>query len=256
MMKPIIEQLNKVSMVIRRLMILALMQMIFTVISTAQSTLPSGYCENNEGTRIDLPDRFVADSLYVLYKEEVSGLSFKIINTTDQTVYLFSSYFSEPYYSSKYVHRVNVEDQIYKISFLPLLPYLSTRQTDKLILGSDRMVNKGQILYDFIKLTPQTYYEISLSYDNLFKNFRGKNSLVRDFDSNDKFSDIKFKYLSVNQLKGRFRVIFEFGIYKSVDLLCKQEAYYMQEHKFNTQAKSFKVLKVPVEINNYEHPLF
>ncbi len=64
------------------------------------------------------------------------------------------------------------------------------------------MVNKGQILYDFKKLEPRTYFDIDFSYIELFKNLDNKKSMVRDFNENNKFNNIRFKYLeSAIQLK-------------------------------------------------------
>lgn len=246
-------------MVIRITATLVLMQMIFASTLIAQSVLPSKYCVNTEGTKIDSSNNgFSPDSLYVSYTESASSLNFKIVNTTDQTVYLFSSYFPKLYHSAKYVHRVSKADQTYKVAFLPLLPYLSTKPTDKLILGSNRMINKGQVLYDFIKLIPQTYYEVNIYYDNLFKNLGDKNSLICDYDTgkNSKFGKIKFKYLSTDQLNGKYKLLFEFAVYDQVNLLCEQSAYYLKEFEFDQQAKDFKKLSIPVELKNYKNSIF
>ena len=216
------------------------------------------YCENIEGIKIVDSDGFVSDSIYVSYSENASGIDFRIINTTNKTVYLLSSYFPELYHPSEYLHRVNEKDQIYKVSFLPLLPYLSTVSTDKLILGSNRVISKGQVLYDFIKLTPQTYHELSISYDVLFKNIGDKNSLICDYDPNEnsKFGKIKFKYSNADKLKGKYKLHFEFAIYDQVDLLCEKSAYYLKEFEFDERAKAFKRLSLPVELSNYKHPIF
>lgn len=245
-------------MEIRILTLLVLIHIITACAVNAQADLQEKYCENTEGTKIDSSKEFISDSLYVSYSEDESGLNFKIVNTTDQTMYLFSSYFPERYHSSKYLHRVSEEDKIYKVAFLPLLPYLSTKPTDKLILGSDRIVSKGQVLYDFIKLPPQSYYQVSVTYDNLFKNLGEKNSLVCDYeaDKNNKFDKIKFKYLSADKLKGKYKLYFEFAIYDQVNLLCEQSAYYLKETEFNQQAKDFRKLGIPVKINNYNYPIF
>lgn len=257
-MKLTIEQLKKVNMATRISILLLLMQVLAASVVTAQSDLQSKFCENIEGTEIISAEEFISDSLYVTYSENASGLNLKIVNTTDQTVYLFSGYFPEIYHPSEYLHRISEKDKIYKVAFLPLLAYLSTKPTDKLILGSDRILSKGQVLYDFIKLTPQTYYKVSISYENLFKNLGERNSLICDYKDgeNNKFDKIKFKYLSADKLKGKYKLFFEFAVYDQVNLLCEQSAYYLEESQFNQQAKSFRKISIPVKMNNYDHLIF
>ncbi len=36
----------------------------------------------------------------------------------------------------------------------------------------------------------------------------------------------------------------------------KRSAYYLKEVEFDQQAKSFRILSVPIKIKNYEHRLF
>jgi hypothetical protein len=86
------------------------------------------------------------DSLYISYDENANGLTFSVINTTEDTVYLFSSYLPALYHSSKYLHRIDKRSKvnIYRISFLPLIPFLSTKPNDRLIVGSNRIVEKNQ----------------------------------------------------------------------------------------------------------------
>jgi hypothetical protein len=225
----------------------------------AQSELSNKYCENTDAIRItESSGKFLSDSLYVTYVEDATGLTFKVVNTTDKSVYLFSSYFPEMFHSSKYIHRLNKKDKTYRVSFLPLIPYLSTKPTDKIILGSDRIISKGQVLYNFVKMLPQTYHEIKVSYDNLFMNVEKENNLTCDFEASEKgkFDKIKFKNLSTDKLKGKYKLFFEFATYYQVDVLCSQAAYYLNEFEFDKQAKSFRKLSVPLKIQNYDHPLF
>jgi hypothetical protein len=120
------------------------------------------------------------------------------------------------------------------------------------------LINKGQILYNFIKMSPQTYYDMELQYDQLFKNVSQKDNVTCDFkaEEKNKFDGIKFKSLSVNKLTGKYSLFFDLAVYDQVDLLCEQSAYYLKEFEFDKQAKSFHTLRVPVEIQNYKHPLF
>jgi hypothetical protein len=200
------------------------------------------------------------DSLYISYDENVSGLTFSVINTTEDTVYLFSSYLPALYHSSKYLHRIDKGSKvnIYRISFLPLIPFLSTKPNDRLIVGSNRIVEKTQVLYNFVRILPGSFYEINMAYSDLFKDINQKGNLVCDFDANeaDKFTAIKFKTLSADQLKGKYQVCFEFAVYHNIDLRCNQSAYYLKEEEFNKQAKAFEKIIVPVKMKHFSHRLF
>ncbi len=110
------KTVKKVSMVIK---ILGIIILVHGIISSlfAQSNLSNNHCDNSEGVKINYPHEFISDSLYVSYSESAGGLKLKIINTTNQTVYLFSSYFQESDHSSKYLHRINKKTKLYKIAF-------------------------------------------------------------------------------------------------------------------------------------------
>jgi len=246
-------------MVTKIFKLILIAQLTLVVPSVAQTKHLNGYCENVEAAKIDKSKgEFLSDSLYASYSESAKGVVLRVVNTTNKPVYLFSSYFPEIFHSSKYIHRVNKKEKSYLISFLPLIPYLSTKPTDKMILGSDQLISKGQVLYNFIKMSPQTYYDIELQYDELFKNISQKDNLTCDFkaEAKSKFDEIKFKDLSVNKLAGKYSLFFDLAVYDKVDLLCEQSAYYLKEFEFDKQAKSFRTLRVPATIQNYNHPLF
>ncbi len=178
----------------------------------------------------------------------------RIINSSDRSRFLFSAYFDSKYHSSKYLHRIDKGLGKYKLSFLPLIPYLSTKPTDKQIIGYERIVNKGQILYVFVEFVPNSYYELEIDYNS----FDLEGYLVCDFKPKEssKFKPIKFKYLKSNKLKNELHLEFEFAVYQDVGLLCKESAYYLEEYEFNSQAKAFEIVSVPVKVEKYDHPLF
>jgi len=82
------------------------------------------------------------------YKEINDTLIFSFINTGNDTLQLFSTYFSSPYIFSKVLHKIDAKQNIYKVSFLPILPYLSGYLTDKIVLTDvDKITMVGQNLY-------------------------------------------------------------------------------------------------------------
>ena len=56
------------------------------------------------------------------YKEINDTLIISFINTGNDTLQLFSTYFEKPYIFSKVLHKVDTKNKVYKISFLPALP--------------------------------------------------------------------------------------------------------------------------------------
>lgn len=232
----------------------------FSNVLVSQINIPSKYCENIIGNKIsNFKNEFIKDSLYVSFEEKNNSIELHIVNTTKDTLYLFNSYFSEMFYSSKYLHRIKKKKKEYIISFLPLVPYLSTISTDKQIINANRIIQKGQVLYNFVKLIPQTYFTIEIPYNSLFKNINNKKNVVCASvfqEKLNKFDKVKFKYFSSRKLKGIFELLFEFAIYDKVNLLCESSSYYLDETNFNTQANSYTILRIPITLKNYKHSLF
>ncbi len=220
--------------------------------------LPKNYCENEYATAIKDLNSHSKDTIYVKYKEELSYLKFEIINTTDDTLFLFNSYFEKEYYSSRHLHRIDSTKSSYKISFEPFIPYLFTVAADRIKFTLKDIILSNQNRYDFIVMPPASFFEISFHYDDLFQNIDKEDNLIYDFDTSQMniCCEIGFKYLNVCQLKKKYKLFFEFALYNNIDLLCDQSAYYLNEADFNHQAKDYKIVSIPVEIHNYNHPLF
>jgi hypothetical protein len=241
------------------LRVILLSQLIVLTQLMAQAVHTDRYCVNAEATKIDaLKDEFLPDSLYVSYRESAEGLVLRVVNTKKRPMYLFSSYFSDVFHSSRYLHRVNKENKSYNISFLPLIPYLSTTLNDRRVIGENKLVVKDQNLYDFIKMSPWSYFDIEIKFEKLFKDIGRKDNIVGEFrtETKSKAGQIKFKYLSVNKLKGKYNLFFDLAVYDQVDLLCEESAYFYKEFEFDKQAKSFHIVRVAVSIKNFNHPLF
>ena len=199
----------------------------------------------NKTKQLTLSHTIDNDSLYVT-----------LFNTTKDTVYLFKSYFSQNLYSSKFIHRIDKSNKIYNISFVPLVSNLTTKLSDKVILGENSVGSKGQILYDFITFLPNTYYTLGISLNSLFKNRDKRNNAVVIFNEHslNKFSESKFKLLSTNKLKGKFQLVVSVGVYKNIKKICRRSNYYLDEFGFDEQAKSFEILKTSIRLDNIMYP--
>lgn len=238
--------------------IVLLMTFMYNAVGFCQGQSPRKYCCNLEAKMIDFPlqrertNVFFADS-----KLNNDSIQINLINTTIDTLYLFSSYFGDDLQSSRFIHEIDKLTKDYIISFIPLIGNVSVRLSDKVIFGESSIANRSQVLYNFIKLSPNTYYSIVIHLENLFKNHAKKNNAVKSFDKYllNKFKEAEFKFVTTSRLKGKYNLKFQFGIYNDVSLLCDQNSYYFNEFEFERQAKSFKVLTVPIKLDDSKYLL-
>src|ERR1700741_5294410 len=199
------------------------------------------YCICKAANTISDTSDLYKDSLYSSYYEDSLGINIRIYNTTKETLYIFNSYIQNHTVSSKYLHRIDKKNGLYKVSFLPLVPYLSTKYSD--IISDNPVVANQQVVYDFFKLPPYSKQEVYLSYPDLFKNKNYKNNVMKDFDVKTLHKYAKKlpqKFYTTAKLNGKYTLQFEFAVYKNVNLVCNQSAYYLQEHHFDQQSKNFR----------------
>ncbi len=211
-----------------------------------------GYCSCNEAKPI-IGKNYFADSLYAVSKENATSIAVNLINTSKDTLFIFSSYLQKQFLSSRYLHRVDLLNKIYKISFLPIVPYVFTKYSDAVVMNDNAIIGNHQIVYDFFKLPPNSSQHLEFSDQQLFSSKSEKNNASKDFDTKklNKYSKKPQTFYTTSTLKGKYE--FEFAVYKSVDLLCNEHAYYLQESGFDKRSKSFNVLTVPAKIKHFGH---
>lgn len=144
------------------------------------------------------------------------------------------------------------KNKTYYISFVPIVSNLATKRTDKVILGEESIGHKGYVLYDFIKLNPNTYYTLEIDCNNLFKNSKVLKNAVKSYNNQSlsKFKEASFKRLTTSKLTGKYNLVFQFGVYTDVRVLCSESNYFLNKFEFDKQAKSFKTIDLPVKLNN------
>ncbi len=200
----------------------------------------SNFCECNiKGSQItNENNEVVENSVFAKVNSFKDSLKISFYNTTKDTIYLFNSYFSEDIATSKFLYRVNKKEDKRKISFLPLVPYLFTKYSDNIVI-KDRVIKDYQVVYNFDKIPPNHSYEFYVKVQD----FKNLTTLVKDFDlaNLNKFQPIKkIKNLKVVPNKN-FEI--ELAYYKKVDFLCTENDYFLKELEFNTQAKSFEIIR-------------
>lgn len=171
------------------------------------------------------------------------------------TLYLFNSYLemnpeydcfgTEPFWESEYLHRFDKESNQYKLSFLPIIPYLSVRFNDVAIHGKSRIVHKWQLLYGFKTLFPNDSILIRIPKLAIEQKLYVEDVPIKDYGKNDK---IRFKKIHVNPTK---TISLEFALYRNVDLLRSTDAYYFNEAGFDEQAKSYEIITVVCDLSQF-----
>jgi len=198
------------------------------------------YCECEvKGTEIsDQANSVKGVTLNANYLKET--ISIKVINNTSDTIYIFKSYFDNDISISPYLYRLDKKKNEMNVSFLPLIPYLYTKYSDKVII-QDRIIKAYQTVYDFYKILP--FHEYSFNVKSL--DFKNSKEFIKDFDiySLNKFQPIKkFKREKVKK-ENTPAFIVKIAYYTNIENICNSNAYFLDELNFNEDAKKFKIIK-------------
>lgn len=172
----------------------------------------------------------------VLKKDTCCQIVF--FNVSQDTLYLFDSYICNDFYKSKWLHRYSRNRNLLKLSFLPLVPFLSVHYTDKLIIGERRLINKWQVLYHFTPIPPRGKIRVNLPLE-VFKTY----DYVIDIDMKQLSifqDDIKFKRRRIKKLTD---IAIEFAFYDQINLL-NSESFYKNEFKSGEQALNYNILEI------------
>ena len=167
-------------------------------------------------------------------------LHLKITNNSNDTIYIFKSYFDNEISTSEYLYRYDKRSNSVNISFVPLLPYVFTKYSDR-IVSNDRVITDNQVVYDFYTILPFSEYSFSVPA----LNFKEKIEFTKDFDTStlNKFEKIKGikKKRCVKGKNPSFYV--NIAYYSNVQTLCNSNTYYQEELTFNDSARRFKILR-------------
>lgn len=208
-----------------------------------------GYCENILGDSIrEMPlDFYDKDTIGIVYSiNNDSLIVFDVINTTSDTIYIFSTYFNELYYLADCLHRVKPEKREKIISFVPIVPFLGVRTSDIKIPSTNRICEPFQVRYNFVILYPKTHYEITFNTNKIFS--KPLYALDVDLKTLSKFDhNFSFRYKTIKKAQLKYNTFFEFAIYSDIEILCDGESFYNDEFNFDKASKVFKILRIKVD---------
>jgi hypothetical protein len=212
----------------------------FAVKLRGQNRDPFCQCQT-VGTEIKL--NLKENNVVMTSKYSNGIIDVKIANNTIDTIFVFKSYFNSDISASPYLYRYDKKNNELNISYAPLLPYLFTKYSDNVVL-QDRIIKDYQVVYDFYKILPM--YEYSFSINSL--ELKRSMSLIKDFDvmKLNKFKKIaNFKKVKMGSKNPP--IYLNIAYYKDVKTLCNSSSYFLEELKFNENAKAFKLLKQPLK---------
>ncbi len=221
------------------------------IISILLFAIHIGVKAQNENLTKDVICR--KDSLYVQFVGIINDkFEFEIINNTTDSVYLFDSYLfnkdkristldDREIQKSKYLHRYDKKIRQCKLSFLPLLPYLTLKYNNNVVFDGNKVAYYGQVLYNFSSIPPHSRFTIQIHKDAICQK-----TYVKEINLNkiSKFSKIKFSRDLQVQCQN---IIVEFAVYKNINLLTSHKSFLYDEYNFNKQALSYKILSIVVD---------
>lgn len=202
---------------------------------------------------------FQKDSLYVEFVGVINDeFVFEIVNNTKDSLYLFDSYLFDNekriistydgrvIQSSKYLHRYDKKTRQCKLSFLPLLPYLTAKYSDRpLVVGENKVAYHGQVLYNFSLISPQSRLQIAICKEAIYQETYVKEIYPKKhskFENRIKFSKDLYPKCE--------NIVAEFAVYKNVNLLTSHESFLYDEYNFNKQGLSYMILSIIVNLHS------
>lgn len=174
----------------------------------------------------------LCDSVFVIENIKLSGnyvKVFDIVNTSKDTVYLYSGLFLSGWIKQPYVHQYNPIDSSYVFSLTPLF------KNFKKIFDNDIFLDVHYNWRKFVKLKPSQYYRVRFHIDETYF-LKESNAIVSVLphepakvlsSSRESLQKVKVKNASVR-----------FGVFtsKSLEKLCSDVVYSMDiadKHKTN-----------------------
>lgn len=178
-------------------------------------------------------------------------ISVHIQNHSGHTVYLFSSYFDDSLVFSKYLRRYNEDRDVRKISFLPLVPYLTFTSgvlSDLIVPSYKKIVKLNQLRFCFITLHDNSEYVLKLPkalFDEIL--------YVSDVNIEDVHIWNKELSWEDKMCSGNIALFLEFAIYNDISNLTDEDTY-CDGYRFDLAARSFNILSLNISreelINN------
>jgi len=228
-------------------------------------SIASGYCQKgNDFVRNQLQEikdekSFLTDTLFMAYTNVADKyVKAEIINNGSDTVFLFSSYLKEDKYFASCLQRVDEVNMEYKVSFVPIIPYLGVRTSDRVILSAESICNLYQTKYEFVKLSPRDSFSFILDLEKVFKKTLEIGKAYQDqspFELSKFDEEFELEEFDVGNLSKCYRLILEVAIYKNIDVFKDEEIFYLKEFEFDKKSKDFEIHQMELGVKSFREKI-
>ena len=191
-------------------------------------------------------------SISVSLIEEADSVKFVLHNDSERPLWLFDSYLDPKYgdvlFQSPYLHRLERKTGQFKLSFLPVTPWLSFKYSDLIVRNEETIRYPGQVVYHFRKMTEKGSIEVSIPKEAFFcKEYVIDKPLVK-YHYYDSARRVKFR-TTTRRPQQSFRTV-EFAVYQSLEGI-NETNYYFNGRVFDDAVKRYDILAVTIDIDSW-----
>lgn len=191
-------------------------------------------------------------SISVSLIEKSDSVKFVLYNDNEHPLWLFDSYLDPRYgkvlFQSQYLHRLERKTNQFKLSFLPITPWLFIKYSDLIIRDERTIRSVGQVLYHFRQIMGKDSMTISIPKEAfLCKEYVIDKPLVK-YHNYDSVRRVKFR-TTTRSPQQPYRTV-EFAMYRSLEGI-NETNYYFHEGIFDDAVKGYDVLAVTIRIDSW-----
>ena len=191
-------------------------------------------------------------SISISLSEEADSVKFVFFNNSEHHLWLFDSYLDPQYgkvlFQSPYLHRVERKNNRFKLSFLPVTPWLSVRYSDLIRRNEKTICSPGQVIYHFRQIAAKDSVAIAIPKEAFFsEEYVIDKPLVR-YHSYDSARRVKFR-TTTDRPQLPFRTV-EFAVYRSLEGI-NESNYYYNEGIFDDVVNGYDILAVTIRIDSW-----
>ena len=191
-------------------------------------------------------------SISVSLSEESDSIKIVLFNNNEHSLWLFDSYLDPQYekvlFQSRYLHRFERKTNQFKLSFLPITPWLSFKHSDFLIRNEKTICTPGQVIYHFRQIQEKDSVAIVIPKEAFFcEEYVIDKPLVK-YHKYDSARRVKFQ-TTTRSPQQSVRTV-EFAIYQCIEGI-NDTNYYFNEGLFDDVIKGYDIIAIPIRVDSW-----
>lgn len=191
-------------------------------------------------------------SLSVSFIEESDSVKFVLYNDNEHPLWLFDSYLDPQYgkvlFQSRHLHRLERKTNQFKLSFLPVTPWLSIKHSDLIIRNENTICTPGQVVYHFRQIPENDSITISIPKEAFLGEEYVIDKPLGKYHKYDSPRRVKFR-TTTRRPQQSYRTV-EFAVYPSLEGI-NEANYYYKESIFDDAVKGYDILPVTIRIDSW-----